>query len=192
MFISTATAKMPARQRVLLTASHLFYRNGIRATGVDRVIAESGVTKATFYRHFPSKNELVCAWLEERHLAWMAWFKDALACHARNAGLAAIIPAMSEWLHDAGFRGCAFLNSVVEMGDVLPEVTSITRRHKDEMTAAIAQLLPPSRHRARLALAAALAVDGAIMHAQYAKEPTAALKTLALTLGALDASGAAG
>lgn len=63
---------MPARQRVLLTAYRLFYRDGIRATGIDRVIAESGTTKATFYRHFPSKNDLVSAYLVHRHDRWMA------------------------------------------------------------------------------------------------------------------------
>jgi len=50
---------LPARERILLTAHELFYRDGIRATGIDRVIAESGVTKVTFYRHFPSKNDLI-------------------------------------------------------------------------------------------------------------------------------------
>ena len=69
---------LPARDRLLHTAHALFYRDGIRATGIDRVIAESGVTKVTFYRHFPSKNDLICAYLEYRHTGWMAWFGDAL------------------------------------------------------------------------------------------------------------------
>ena len=73
---------LPARDRLLHTAHALFYRDGIRATGIDRVIAESGVTKVTFYRHFPSKNDLICAYLEYRHTGWMAWFGDALQRHA--------------------------------------------------------------------------------------------------------------
>jgi len=52
---------LPARQRILLTAHDLFYQEGIRATGIDRIIKESGVTKVTFYRHFPSKNDLITA-----------------------------------------------------------------------------------------------------------------------------------
>jgi AcrR family transcriptional regulator len=175
---STATPNMPARQRVLLTACCLFYRDGIRATGIDRVIAESSVTKVTFYRHFSSKNELICAYLAHRHERWMAWFTDALVRHAPAGGLATLGAALGEWLRDEGFRGCAFLNGVSELGEALPEVVSITRQHKAEMTAAIEGLLPASPHRASLARAAALAVDGAIVQAQFALTPDATLSTL--------------
>ena len=61
-----------ARDRILRTAHDLFYRDGIRATGIDRVIAESGVAKLTFYRHFPSKNDLIRAYLDYRHQRWRA------------------------------------------------------------------------------------------------------------------------
>jgi AcrR family transcriptional regulator len=53
-----------ARERILFAAHELFYREGIRATGIDRVIAESGVAKLSFYRHYPSKNDLVLAFLD--------------------------------------------------------------------------------------------------------------------------------
>ncbi|WP_394700542.1 TetR/AcrR family transcriptional regulator [Thiomicrorhabdus sp.] len=66
--------KLPARERILLTAHDLFYREGIRATGIDRLIREAGVTKVTFYRHFPSKNDLILAFLHYRHQRWMDWF----------------------------------------------------------------------------------------------------------------------
>jgi len=185
------TPDMPARQRVLWTAGRLFYQEGIRATGIDRVIAESGVTKVTFYRHFASKNELVCAYLHHRHERWMAWFTDALARHAKAGGLATLLAAMGEWLGDEGFRGCAFLNGVSELGEALPEVVAITREHKADMTAAIAGLLPASRRRASLARAAALAVDGAIVQAQFDASPDTALASLALLLKALEAAEAA-
>lgn len=182
---------MPARQRVLLTACQLFYRDGIRATGIDRVIAESGVTKVTFYRHFASKNELVCAYLHQRHERWMAWFTDALARHASAGGLATLGAALGEWLNDKGFHGCAFLNGVGELRDALPEVVVITREHKAEMTLAIEGLLPASPRRASLACAAAMAVDGAIVQAQFANTPDGALATLGLMLRALEAAEAA-
>lgn len=164
------------RDRILLAAHDLFYREGIRATGIDRVIAESGVTKVTFYRYFPSKNDLVREFLEYRHQRWMAWFVDALQ---RNGGDArALVPALAEWFEDQGFRGCAFINSVGELGAALPEVAEITRRHKREMTSVIASLLPASRHRKQDAEALALAVDGAIIRAQYDESPDAALASL--------------
>ena len=185
-----APEKRAARERILLSAHALFYRDGIRATGIDRVIAESGVTKVTFYRHFPSKNHLVQAYLDYRHARWMAWFEDALRRHGgerAGRGLAALVPALAEWLHDEHYRGCAFINSVVELGGALPEVVETARRHKADMAGLIAALLPPSRQRARDAQALALAVDGAIVHAQFDASPDAALKGLQRLIGAVRA-----
>jgi AcrR family transcriptional regulator len=193
MKIPNDTTAIPsARERILASAHRLFYAEGIRATGVDRVIAESGVTKVTFYRHFPSKNDLVCAYLECRHQRWIDWFEDALRRHAAKGGapLDAAAPALAEWLRDEGFRGCAFLNGVGELGTTLPAVVEITRRHKQDMTDAIARLLPPSRYRARLAQAAAMAVDGAIVRAQFDESPEPALKLLGMLLKALAAEAA--
>ncbi|MHB1528956.1 MAG: TetR/AcrR family transcriptional regulator [Acidiferrobacteraceae bacterium] len=149
---------LPARERILLTANDLFYREGIRATGIDRVIAESGVAKATFYRHFASKNDLVREYLEYRHHRWMDWFKDALPRHGNGVG---------------------------ELGCVMPEVLEITQRHKREMTSVIATLLAPSRQRANDAQAVALAIDGAIIRAQCDPTPDAALLALNRLLKAL-------
>lgn len=167
---------LPARERILLTAHDLFYRDGIRATGIDRVIAESGVTKVTFYRHFPSKNDLIREFLEYRHRRWMEWFVDALQRHGE--GVNALMPALGEWFNDEKFRGCAFINSVGELGGVLPEVVEISRRHKQEMTEVIERLLPPSRHRTADAQAVAMAVDGAIVRAQFDHSPETALHVL--------------
>ena len=158
-----------ARERILLTAHDLFYREGIRATGIDRVIAEAGVTKVTFYRHFPSKNTLILEFLDYRHERWMSWFKGALERHggSRAKGIAALVPALKEWLGDPGYRGCAFLNSVSEVGGSIPEVVEIARSHKQDMTDAIEALLPTSRTRRADAKTLTLAVDGAILHAQF-------------------------
>jgi AcrR family transcriptional regulator len=174
-------APLPARERILLTAHDLFYREGIRATGIDRVIAEAGVTKVTFYRHFPSKNTLICAFLEHRHQRWMAWFIEALQRHgsvSQGKGLDALVPTLAEWFRDGSFRGCAFINSVGELGGTLPEVVKIGQRHKQEMTTVIASLLPASTRRKQDTQAIALAVDGAIVRAQFDATPNAALKAL--------------
>lgn len=173
---SPLSQRLPARERILLTAHELFYRDGIRATGIDRVIAESGVTKVTFYRHFPSKNELILEFLEYRHRRWMDWFVDALQRHGQS--LHALLPALREWFCDENFRGCAFINSVGELGAVLPEVVEISQRHKKEMADVIFSLLPSSRHRKEDAEAIALAVDGAIVRAQFDRSPEPALRAL--------------
>jgi AcrR family transcriptional regulator len=164
---------LPARERILHTAHDLFYADGIRATGIDRVIAASGVTKVTFYRHFPSKDDLVREFLDHRHARWMAWFVDALGRrgaheHAGNAGALLLLPeVMAEWFADPGFRGCAFINSVAEVGGSVQGAAERAREHKREMVEVIAGLLPAgSGSRTALAQAAALGVDGAIVKAQ--------------------------
>lgn len=152
-----------ARERILQTAHDLFYLEGIRATGVDRVIAESGVTKVTLYRHYPSKNALVLAFLDYRHERWMAWFDGALRRFGDDA--AALAPALAEWFAHPQFRGCAFVNAVAELGPALPEAGQRARAHKRAMQARIAALLPAGPAREARARALAVAVDGAIVRA---------------------------
>ncbi|MBX9922080.1 TetR/AcrR family transcriptional regulator [Mycolicibacterium frederiksbergense] len=170
---------LPARERILATAYRLFYREGIRATGIDKVIAEAGVTKVTFYRHFPSKDALILAFLDLRHRRWMDWFVDALDRHAAGSRRrVAVVAAVEEWLTADSFRGCAFINSVNEIGGELPEVYAITARHKADMVAAIKATLPPGPNRARTAQALGVAIDGAVVQAQCQRDATPAVRAL--------------
>ncbi|RZT11637.1 TetR family transcriptional regulator [Mycobacterium sp. BK558] len=170
---------LPARERILATAYRLFYREGIRATGIDKVIAEAGVTKVTFYRHFPSKDALILAFLDLRHQRWMEWFVDALDRHAVGSRRRlAVVAAVEEWLTADSFRGCAFINSVNEIGAELPEVYAIAARHKADMVAAIKAAIPPSPNRARTAQALGVAIDGAVVHAQCQRDATPAVRAL--------------
>jgi AcrR family transcriptional regulator len=171
--------------RILHTAHDLFYRDGIRATGIDRVIAESGVAKKTFYRYFPSKDDLIVAFLEYRHKNWMTWFADALERH--GGGCAALVPALAEWFESDVYRGCAFINSVAEVGGTHAHALDIARRHKRDMTDAIRKLLPASRTAKADAQALAMAVDGAIVAAQFEDSPAVALKSLARIVRAMSA-----
>jgi AcrR family transcriptional regulator len=166
----------PARERILLTAHDLFYREGIRSTGIDTVIERAQVTKVTFYRHFKSKNELILAYLEYRHERWMRWFTGALQRH--GATLKALAPTIAEWFRSPEYRGCAFINGVSEIAPALPQVAEITRRHKADMQKAIAALLPPGRNRESLARSLALAVDGSIVQAQFRADPEGVIKDL--------------
>jgi len=168
--------KLPPHERILLTAYQLFYREGIRATGIDRVIADAKVTKVTFYRNFPSKNDLIREFLEYRHKQWIVWFIDALQRNGNN--IKALSSALAEWFGDKNFRGCAFINSVGELGSIMPEVVEISRSHKQEMTDIIAGLLPPTTKQRQDAQAIALAVDGAIIRAQFDQTPEVAIQAL--------------
>ncbi len=187
------TSDVSARDRILFTAHDLFYRDGVRATGIDRIIAGAEVAKLTFYRHFASKDLLITAFLEHRHERWMAWFIDALGRHGAQAGggFVPLIEAMREWFNDPLFRGCAFINAVAELGATLPEVVQISKRHKGDLRQVITELVAPHQPQARVASAAALAVDGAIVRAQM-DGTDSAVEGLQRVLMALNARGNAG
>jgi AcrR family transcriptional regulator len=107
-----------ARLRLLTTASRIFYGEGIHSVGVDRIVAEAKVTRATFYRHFPGKEDLVLAYLEAAHQAIRAKV-DAIVAGDTSAADAvrAIAESIAQDIQSPGFRGCAFLNAVAEYSD---------------------------------------------------------------------------
>ncbi|MEE4485298.1 TetR/AcrR family transcriptional regulator [Serratia ficaria] len=178
--MSIAPKAPPARQRILLTAHDLFYRKGIRATGIDRIIKESGVTKVTFYRHFPSKNELIQAFLNYRHQQWLAWFSGSLARHvAQSGGLLSALPlCLEEWFGDPHYRGCAFINTAVELADMLPESLRLAQQHKRQMADEIARHLPEGPEQQPRAAMLAMLIDGAIVKVQIERQPQEALRLL--------------
>ncbi|MGW2227048.1 TetR/AcrR family transcriptional regulator [Streptomyces formicae] len=101
------------------TAYTLFSRRGIRDVGVDEVVARSGVAKATLYRHFPSKDDLVLAFLDRREQEWTL---GRVVAGARRRGgtpeerLLAIFDVFDEWFRGDDFDACAFINILLEMG----------------------------------------------------------------------------
>lgn len=187
MMANLKNSSVPARQRILNTAHDLFYGEGIRATGIDRIIREAGVAKVTFYRHFPSKNDLIKAYLEYRHEIWMAWFLAALERnHKDGASIADILSnVLKEWFDSEGYRGCAFINAVVEVDGVLPEFSEIARRHKEDVIDAIDTLLPITKAHRNKAQAIAVAIDGAIFRSQMEKSPVHAIESLKLIINAV-------
>jgi AcrR family transcriptional regulator len=105
-----------ARRRLLDTATRLFYAEGIRAVGIDRIIAEAGVAKATFYNHFPSKDDLVLAYLEEQDEIGRKAVA-ALPKQPPRKMIAAILNRISEAAVAGDYRGCPFLNAAAEYTD---------------------------------------------------------------------------
>jgi AcrR family transcriptional regulator len=107
-----------ARRRVLETASALFYAEGVHAVGIDRIIAEAGVAKATFYHHFPAKDELVRAYLDAEYqrqrTALEAVRQDV--SDPRDA-LVGIFELLASNAVDPQFRGCPFTNAAAEYPD---------------------------------------------------------------------------
>ncbi|GAA2881203.1 TetR family transcriptional regulator [Actinoplanes cyaneus] len=146
-----------ARTRLLTTATRIFYTEGIHSVGVDRIIAEAKVTRATFYRHFPGKEDLILAYLREVHRMDRAQVDAALAATGRSpvellTGIAAAIAAR---IQSPGFRGCAFLNAAAEYPDrdhpVHREIIAHRQWFLDTLTALMAQVHeetadPAARH----------------------------------------------
>ena len=109
-------AATSARDRILETAFALFYARGIRAVGVDLIIAESGVAKATFYKHFPAKDQLVLAYLDKVDGVWSGQLRTAAeaAGEAADDQLVGMFDALVSACRRDGYRGCAFINAAAE------------------------------------------------------------------------------
>lgn len=157
---------LPPRERILVAAHGLFYGEGIRATGVDRIIERSSVSKVTFYRQYASKDDLIRAYLDYRHARWISWFQSSLAqaVAAGSPALEALATTLRSWFVQPDFRGCAFLNAAAELGSSDHEILATVRRHKQEMSSVLDRLF--DGHPVPVGAALALVIDGAIVHAQ--------------------------
>ena len=113
----TASESTPPRTRILETAEHLFYKYGIRSVGIDRIIEQSDVAKMTFYKHFPSKSNLIAAYLERQEHRWRQVLDTAVG---RNGSafdrLLAIFDVLRELCDTPEFDGCPFIKAVGEFG----------------------------------------------------------------------------
>jgi AcrR family transcriptional regulator len=165
-----------ARERILDTAFRLFYARGIRAVGVDLIIAESGVAKATFYKHFPAKDELVIAYLDRVDGIWTAQLKEAAAAAgpAPAAQLVGMFDALSTACRRDGYRGCAFINAAAEAAPGTP-VHDRTVAHKQTVLAWVRDLATQAGavNPGSLARSLTLLLDGGLADGALAADPEA-------------------
>jgi AcrR family transcriptional regulator len=136
-----------ARERILAAASALFYGVGIRAAGIDRIIAEAGVAKATFYHHFPTKETLVCAYLTDQHERQVQAFAPALLGEDDPGELVVrFFDVVGEVSCGVGFRGCPFVNAAVEYPDRDSAVRRIIADHRRWFHGVLRDLLAAAEH----------------------------------------------
>ncbi|HWJ75970.1 MAG TPA: TetR/AcrR family transcriptional regulator [Kaistia sp.] len=111
-----ATAKPRAAERILDVARELFYRDGIRAVGVDEIVETAGVSKPSLYRAFPSKDELAAAYLRDYEVGFWDRFEKALARHPGDprAGIVGYFSGVGQRQAQTRYRGCALTNAAVE------------------------------------------------------------------------------
>src|ERR1700740_497759 len=138
---------MPARERILTTAYRLFTRRGIRAVGTDEVLAVSGVAKATLYRHFRSKNDLVLAVLQRREELWTLGLveqQSRLRGESPEEQLLAIFDVFHDWFQKReDFDGCSFINVLLELG-AAPPAGQASIRYLDNIRQIVRQRAEPA------------------------------------------------
>jgi AcrR family transcriptional regulator len=159
-----------ARQRILDSAYELFSRRGIRGVGVDEVIEQAGVAKATLYRHFPSKDDLVLAFLEQRE---QLWTRDWVEAEAKARGstpeeqLLAIFDLFDEWFQHDDFEGCSFINVLLEFGGHDHALSRASAVHLEKIRTIVKGLAEEAgvRDPAAFALSWHILMKGAIVQA---------------------------
>jgi AcrR family transcriptional regulator len=119
----------PARTRVLQAAARLFYAEGVHTVGIDRIIAEAGVAKATFYHHFPSKDDLVRAYVSEQSTIQRAAVAS-MRVTSPHEQLQAIFAFMCDFGSGPGYRGCPFVNTAAEYPDPAHPVRQAIADHR--------------------------------------------------------------
>jgi AcrR family transcriptional regulator len=182
-----AEGQPDARAHILNVADRLFYEQGIRAIGVSTIAAAAGISKKTLYQHFPSKDDLVVAYLKGR-------FRPLPEASSKPP--AQLILANLEWIARSlataeDFRGCAFLNAIAELGDENSEARDLAVRYKESRRLWYRDLLSrldvddPDR----LATQLSLLVDGAYAAALIHKDPQAMQSAIAAARTLLKAAG---
>ena len=133
---ATSKRRGSARERILENAYELFSRRGIRAVGVDELVERAAVAKATLYRHFPSKDDLVLAFLERREELWTRQLVEA---GARERGvtpeerLLAIFDVFDDWFRQDDYEGCSFVNVLLETADPEHPVGRASAQHLENI-----------------------------------------------------------
>jgi AcrR family transcriptional regulator len=177
---SSPASKVPMRERIVEAATELFYAQGLRAVSAEKIIARVGITKVTFYRHFPTKDDLIVAYLERR----AKWERDAIA-QAREAAddvpdvFRIIAEAIGAESCSPGFRGCPFINAAAEYADPEHPVRRVVDAHRRWFKQAITDLLdeinvPDS---ARVADQLVMLRDGAMVSG-YLSDPSVVANAL--------------
>lgn len=175
----TRSKKSDARQRIIETAERLFYAEGIRAVGIDRIIAEAEVAKMTLYNHFHSKDDLILAVVQYREVKFDAMFAKSMARH-RKAGRGPVdsfFGALKDWFKSRGFRGCMFINTCAELADDQHPASRFAADHKTRFHAMLSQVLEDefgATVAKAVGPAAALLVEGSIVVAVMQRRRDAA------------------
>lgn len=165
------------RDQLVKSALELFYRDGINATGIDKVLAESGVAKMTLYNHFKSKDELIAATLEVQDKKFNGFVEQEVSKHKDPIKkVLAIFDALDHWFRTKSYRGCYFVNATAELGSTEGPLRIACQSHKQHLTDQVHQLLKEGGipNAAKMTRQLRLLMEGAIVQSQVLKDKEAA------------------
>lgn len=174
---SPADRPLSARDRLVAAATRLFYAEGIHSVGVDRVLEEAGVTRATMYKQFAGKEGLVLTYLEAQDAGIRALFTDAAATVPGDGLLEAVLAGIAEDVREHHTRGCPFINAAAEYPDADGPVRRLVAAHRDwfrgtlSAVAAEAGLSAPDDVAASLVLLRDAALVGGYLDGDALVEP---------------------
>jgi AcrR family transcriptional regulator len=181
-------AKLPAKAQILETAARLFYQKGFRAVGVDTIIAESGVAKMTFYKHFPSKDDLIVAYLELSNQHFWNWCETVIKPFEGKPKrqLEAIFEGVATLASSPQCLGCTFTVAAAEFPDLGNAVHKAAMTHKEQVLTKFEELASAAKLKQprKLAEQLLMLMDGAWNAARmfgpnnYAKQVADAAKVL--------------
>ena len=178
------------RDHLVDTALQLFYQDGFRATGIDKVLKESGVAKKTLYNHFASKDDLIVAALDKRDEDFMAKMRTTIARLAPRQGgdprlsrVLAFFDGLDEWLNSDSFNGCTFINASAEYPQSDCPIHRACAAHKERVLDTMESLLSdmPLGDARQVAREVGLLAEGAIVNAHTAGDLGAARVAKAAT-----------
>ncbi len=165
-----------ARQQILEVASRLFYREGFRAVGVDTIVEQSGVAKMTLYRYFPSKDDLIVAYLEQSNNKFWQWFDESISSHldAPRDQLIALFQALGTQTITSSCHGCSFQTAAAEFPEPQHPGHRVALAHKQAVRARLYDLATKAGATSPGALAdqLLLLMDGAFVAARMFNDAT--------------------
>lgn len=164
---------------ILDSADDLFYEHGVSAVTVADIRDRAGVSLRRIYSIFPGKADIVSGWLRHRHATWMSQFSEDVHRRLRDGAqpVDALFDSLGAWLEATDFRGCGFINTLAETGELTDEHKGLIRDHKQAVTEFLTTVSPGGD-------ALAVLVDGAIVQAAifHSREPVELARRAAAAL----------
>ena len=176
------------RAAVLRSADLAFSARGVAGVGMADIRDDAGVSLRRLYGLYPSKRELVSAWLTARHTTWMEWFEEAIERLGATGEepLLAAFDALAEWASAPGYRGCAFVNTAAETTEIGDTHRQVIAHHKKDLLAYLASLAEAGGYAEpdRLGCMIGVLLDGAMVEAAVfsSREPIDAAREAASLL----------